>query len=314
MVEQFLDAHLFHCIVLDDQEPLAARFGVFLDLGQCRGDAFGGRRFVDEGEGAARQRVLAVFVERDDLDRNVPRQRIMLELAQHRPAEHIGQKDVERYGGRLILLGEIQRFCASCRDQNLETLVAGQVYQHPRIMRIVLDDQKNGVAGFEAQPIVRQLLDDPLLCDDGHRRRHAVTRRCADARRDRRAGILQRQIECEDAALAGGALQMDLAAEQACELAADGKAKAGAAVFSAGAGIRLLERFEDQLLLVLGNADAGVGYFEGDHRGRVIENGMFGAPAADRGRDTEAHATFGGELEGVGEQVLQHLLQSLRVE
>ena len=26
-------------------------------------------------------------------------------------------------------------------------------------MRIVLDDQKNGVAGFEIEPVVRQLLD-----------------------------------------------------------------------------------------------------------------------------------------------------------
>ena len=45
---------------------------------------------------------------------------------------------------------------------------------------------------------------------------------------------------------------MDLAAEQARQLAADRKAEAGAAVFPAGAGIRLLECLEDQLLLLQG--------------------------------------------------------------
>ncbi len=35
-------------------------------------------------------------------------QRILLELAEHRPAEHVGQEDVERHRGRLELLGEIQ--------------------------------------------------------------------------------------------------------------------------------------------------------------------------------------------------------------
>src|ERR1700722_8315916 len=106
---------------------------------------------------------------------------------------------------------------------------------------------------------------------------------------------------------------MDFATEQAGKLAADRKAKAGAAIFAAGAGIRLLEGFEDQLLLVLRNADTGVGYFEGHYGRRVIENRMFSAPAAKCGRDAEANAAFGGELEGVGEQVLQHLLQPLRV-
>ena len=118
--------------------------------------------------------MLAVFVQRDDLDRNVPRQRIVLELAQHGPAEHVGQEHVERYRGRLELLGKIQRFRAACRDQNLEALVAGEIDQHPRIMRVVFDDQQNGVAGFEIQPVVRQLLDDPLLRRDRQRRRRAV--------------------------------------------------------------------------------------------------------------------------------------------
>jgi hypothetical protein len=180
-------------------------------------------------------------------------------------------------------------------------------------MRIVLDNQQNGVAGLQAQTIVRQLLGDALLRHGGHRRRRAILCRGADPRRDRRSGIFQRQIEREDTAFARGTLQMDFAAKQARKLTADSKAKARAAVFPAGAGIRLLEGFEDQLLLVLRNADAGIGYFKRDHRGRIVENGVFGAPAAKRRRDTQADAALGGELEGVGKQVFQHLLQSFRV-
>ncbi len=40
---------------------------------------------------------------------------------------------------------------------------------------------------------------------------------------------------------------------------------------------------------------------------------MFGAPAAHGRRNVEPHPAFGGKLEGVRQQVLQHLLQTLRV-
>ena len=58
-----------------------------------------GRRLDEVGKGAVGQAVLALLVERDDLHRNVPRERIELELVEHRPAEHVGQEDVERDGG-----------------------------------------------------------------------------------------------------------------------------------------------------------------------------------------------------------------------
>ena len=40
---------------------------------------------------------------------------------------------------------------------------------------------------------------------------------------------------------------------------------------------------------------------------------MIGAPAGWRAGDGEPHAALFGELEGVGEQVLEHLLQALGV-
>ena len=62
-----------------------------------------------------------------------------------------------------------------------------------------------------------------------------------------------------------------------------------------------------------GNADAGVGHLEGDDGGRVVEDRVLGAPAADGGRHVQPHAALGGELERVRQQVLQHLLQPLGV-
>src|SRR6185312_1698877 len=110
----------------------------------------------------------------------------------------------------------------------------------------------------------------------------------------------QWQVQREARALAGGALQVNLAAEQACEFTADGKAKSRAAVFAAGAGIRLLECLEDQLLLFERNADAGVGDFEGDHGRRRVQYRVVAAPAPDRRFHLELHAAFRSELEGVG--------------
>src|SRR5258706_4085883 len=106
---------------------------------------------------------------------------------------------------------------------------------------------------------------------------------------------------------------MHLASEHTCMLTADGEAKAGAAVFSAGACIRLLKRLKDQLLLFRGNTNAGVGNLKGDNGWRVIQDRMLGAPASHRGRNVQSHAAFRRELERVRQQVVQPLLEPLRI-
>ena len=158
VAEQFADAHLLGLVVLDDEQTFAARRGVFLDARQGRVHALGGRRLGDEGEGAARERVLAILVERDDLHGDVPRQRILLELAQHGPAQHVGEEYVERHRGRLELLGEIKRIGAPRGDQHLEALVAGEVEDDARVVRVVFDDQQDAVAGLDLQPVVGDVL------------------------------------------------------------------------------------------------------------------------------------------------------------
>ena len=63
-------------IVLDDQEPPAARLRKVLDLGHRRRNPLRRGRLDDEGKRAARQTVLSILVESHDLDRDMARQRI----------------------------------------------------------------------------------------------------------------------------------------------------------------------------------------------------------------------------------------------
>ena len=107
-----------------------------------------------------------------------------------------------------------------------------------------------------------------------------MAQRCwARATAPRRAGVGQRQVQRERAALARRAHQPDLAAEQRRQLAADGEAETGAAVLAAGAGVGLLERLEDQPLLLRRDADAGVGDLDGDGALREPQNRMIRRPA-----------------------------------
>ena len=146
VAEQLGDAHLLGLVVLHDQQRLRRGLAYSLMRDKAAFDALGGGRLGDERERAARQTVLAILVERDDLHRDVPRQRVLLELAEHGPAEHVGQEHVERHRGRLILLGEIERIGAAHRHQHLEALVAREIDHDARIVRVVLDDQQDRVA------------------------------------------------------------------------------------------------------------------------------------------------------------------------
>ena len=134
MIQELPDAHLLRRIVLHDQQTLAAGLGVLLDLRQRRADPFGRRRLADIRKRAAGERMLAVLVQRDDLHRNVSRQRIMLQLTQHRPAEHVRQENIERHRGGLELLGEIEGVGTARRDQDFEALVTREIHQHARVM------------------------------------------------------------------------------------------------------------------------------------------------------------------------------------
>ena len=114
-------------------------------------------------------------------------------------------------------------------------------------------------AGGRWRPIDRVAAAEPDGCGVAGRRRW---------RSPSSARYTQRQREREHAAGAGTALDGDIAAEQARQVAGDRQAEAGAAELAVRAAIRLAERFEDDGLLVRGNADAGVAHGKRHDAGR----------------------------------------------
>ena len=127
------------------------------------------------------------------------------------------------------------------------------------------------------------------------------------------ARIIERQVEREGAALPMHAGELDLAAEQHRQFAADGESESGAAILAGGSGVRLLKGFEYQSLLLGRDADAGVLDRESQHLVRLAEHRVIGSPALGRARDTHLDVAMAREFHRVGQQVLENLLQALRV-
>src|SRR5207245_11608513 len=127
------------------------------------------------------------------------------------------------------------------------------------------------------------------------------------------AEIASRKKYRERAAEVRAASQLNFAAKESRELAADSEAKAGAAVFPAGRRVRLLKSLEDDLLLFERNAYASVRHLECNDDRCLAEHGMVGSPAANRSRDIELDPALRCELEGIGYEVLVNLLMTFGV-
>ena len=204
----------------------------------------------------------------------------------------------------------------------LKPLLVRQVQQDARESGVVLHDQQRLVAGLDGYRGRPPLPPGPparLRCAHWHK----ITSTSLDDHPARAAvGLLRkgcghvrlRQVQREHAALAGNAFQADLAAQQARDLAADGKAQSGAAVLAAGGSVGLLERLEDDLLLLRWNADAGILHRERHHvRGAVQHRMVRRASPPWRGPMRSVTDAVLGELERIRKQILQHLLQPLQV-
>src|SRR5581483_3569464 len=123
----------------------------------------------------------------------------------------------------------------------------------------------------------------------------------------------RRQVEREDAPLAGLGVHTDLAAEETCDLAADREAEARAAVAPRRRPVRLLERLEDEPQLVLRDADAGVDHGEPDHGVRGRERRKRELRRLLGELHPHGDAALLGELDRVRQEVLEDLVQPLRV-
>src|SRR6202008_1413649 len=122
-----------------------------------------------------------------------------------------------------------------------------------------------------------------------------------------------RQVQRERATTSRRARKLNFTTEQAGDLAADRQAQARPAILPARAPVGLLEGLEDDLLLVERNADSRVLDREGKYRpgfapGLIALN----HPGVD-GLDLERDAAAPSELERIGQQVLDDLVQPLGI-
>src|SRR5579863_8705272 len=272
------------------------------------------------------------------MHRDMPGGRIVFQPVENRPAGHVGQIDVQGDGARGEFPGQSQRGSASKSNQDLDAPVVREVHQDSRKGDIVFDNQQDRVAGADQVSVVVDFNIVHYRCWRGSRRRqdnidgfavghdHIVDRRqrqpvvaalnaslhiapCGGYLR----GPCLRKVQRKRAAHSGRALQTNLAAQQASQFAADGQAQTRAAVLAAGGSVRLLECLEYDALLVLRNADAGVGHGERDHRFDAIEDRVIHAPARHNAVDLQPYRPVLRELQRVRQQVLQYLLQALGI-
>ena len=132
--------------------------------------------------------------------------------------------------------------------------------------------------------------------------------RCGLAAGRRRWHQPRRQLEAETGTLVRHAGAADGAAHQFHQVLADGQAQARAAVAVADAAVGLAERLEQVRLRLRANADAAVG-------DRVAQPPLPGVHAGVRcdGLEADADGARRGELDGVVEQVAQHLAHPRRI-
>ena len=149
--------------------------------------------------------MMAVFIQRQHLNRNVARARILLEVIEDRPTQHVRQENVQRNCRRMEFVSQRQRFRSACRDENLESAIVRQIAKQRGKVRIVFDDQQNGIVGLKfsrsSAMVICSIarLDADLLLAGArwHRRRFHF----GPANSRGRTDISLRQIERERAAL-----------------------------------------------------------------------------------------------------------------
>ena len=324
MAQQLDDFLTLDLVVFDDKKALLMRRDVAFDAIERVLEILPRRRLDEAGKRAMQQPVQPPFFNREHLHRDVTHRRILLEIVEDGPAQHIGQEDVQRDGGRPILSCHRQRHLPTVGDDAFESLGAHQFEEEARVMRVILDDEQHLVAFVNVLAIVPHRtfphrtfkLDRRRLVNWRGQRRRCRRRWRLDRWRGGdtcRPGVCGRQVQREGAALARNARQLDFATEQRGQLTADRQAEAGAAVFAARPGIGLLERLEDQPLFLGCDADAGVDHLDREGLRHRPQDRMAGRPPCLDHGHAHRHLASRRELERVRQQVLENLLQPFRI-
>src|SRR5688572_27555433 len=232
-------------------------------------------------------------------------------MIQDSPAEHVRQENIEHDRERVELVGEGAHVRALRRNDALQTLFPHQTEQHLGEVMIVLDDKNDRIAGRDRFPVIGDRFRLGDLVNDQRRRPQRAARFRSHIYV--RTNIIFRQVKSKYTASTRRAVQADFSAQQYGELAADREAQTRAAIAPARAGVRLMERFKNYLLLIGRNPDTGILNFAGDDSCRVVQCRMIDAPAAADQIHPEGNPTLGGKFDRVGEQVFQHLLEPFHV-
>src|SRR5690606_17054909 len=82
---------------------------------------------------------------------------------------------------------------------------------------------------------------------------------------------IERQVKSERAAFFDLAFYPNGSAKHLGNLSAERQTEPGAAIFAGSSGVGLLESFEDNPLLVLGDSRAGIAYLESENRFGFVE-------------------------------------------
>lgn len=256
---------------------------------------------------ASTEAFLAVAFHRfggDGEDGQITEFRGAADLAHGFVAVHLGHHEVHEHeaeSGRL--LDQINGAAAAGRGEHFHSIVLQHGSEGEDVAGVVIDDEHFAPAQcFVGHVRVWRSVEPP--------RGRCLCRQVAGIVG---AGVMQRHKEREGAALSVDAVEIDFAAEQRGQFAADGEAEAGATIFARGAGVGLLEGLEDVLLLLRSDADAGVLDGEADDSRGLAEYGVVRAPAGGGHVHAHFHFAVRGEFHGVGEQVLENLLEPLRV-
>src|SRR4030095_16911811 len=105
MTEELDNTRALQLVILHHEQALRMRRGKTLDALEGSLDAVRGHGLHHVCERTMRQPVLTFLLERDDLHRDMPRQRIELQVVEDGPAQHVGQEDIERNRRGKILTG-----------------------------------------------------------------------------------------------------------------------------------------------------------------------------------------------------------------
>ena len=240
--------------------------------------------------------------------RDVARVGVFLEALQHGQPGMVGQAHVQQDGIGDVLLGKAVAFVGTVSDQAVVTQLVGEVEQDARKIRLVFHHQDAAGAERCFFAVVGKAWDQLGV---GHRQwRHLDGRRC---RRDHHLArwldrrrvlvafdVLFGQHQRENTAFARFAGHADIAAQQGGQVTGDRQAQARTAVTAIGGAIGLAEGFEDAFLLIRGDTNAGIAHRKGDALPR-------------RAGHRQADLALFSELDGVGQQVLEDLLQALAI-